>query len=374
MHLSKMVLAILCAISFNSAVRAQDSDKPSWSPSAAASYLDGRANRWLAWPSAARGQGTACISCHTALPYALSRSALGTELGESQPGTAEMKLIDNIKQRVDGWDKISGGSGDVKDPLVPFYQEKRRKSALGTEAVLNSLVLVNHDFRRGKGNWSEQTTKALTYLWQQQQDDGAWLWLEFGLKPWENNSAYFGASLAAIAVGMRGKDYQGQPAVQPKIAALKRHLQTHFAEQPLHHRVVGLWASSWLEGILDGEKAKLTEELLQLQEADGGWSLAKLGSKGGKNEWTAHGSYPENAVSDGYATGLVVLALRRSKVDAESPPLRKALAWLARQQQDGSWPALYPNRARDPQSEVGQFMREASTGFAVLALTEGKHQ
>ena len=169
-------------------------------------------------------------------------------------------------------------------------------------------MLVNFDVRRNKSIWSEDTLTALTHLWEQQQDDGAWLWLEFGLRPWESDSGYFGASLAAVAVGMVGKDYQGQPAVEPKVAVLKKYLRTRFASQPLHHRVMGLWADSWLPGSLDDEKAKLIEELIQRQEADGGWSLAKLGKSGAKSDWKAHGAYPESTLSDGYATGLVVLA------------------------------------------------------------------
>ena len=174
---------------------------------------------------------------------------------------------------------------------------------------------------------------------------------------------------------MAGKDYQSQPAVEPKVAALKKYLKTRLGSQPLHHRAVGLWASSWLPYLLDEEKTKLTQELVDLQEADGGWSLAKLGgnaSKAGKSDWTGHGTYPETALSDGYATGLVVLGLKRAGVAADSPPLQKAIAWLGRRQHEGTWPALYPNRPRDPQSDVGQFLREASGGFAILALMEVK--
>jgi squalene-hopene/tetraprenyl-beta-curcumene cyclase len=368
--------ALLCLPSaLQRDARAQVGDLPSWNPTAAANYLDGRASRWLDWASASRGQGTACISCHTTLPYALARPALGARLGETDAGPAEKKLIDNVKKRVSNWKLIVDGSKEGDDPLVPFYQEKRRKAALGTEAVLNSLVLVNYDAHRGKGQWSEQTKKALDHLWQQQQEDGAWLWLEFGLRPWENDSAYYGASLAAIAAGMMGDDYQKQPDVEQKVAALKKYLQTHFASQPLHHRVMALWATSWLPFLLAEQTTKLTEELKALQEADGGWSLAKLGSKNGKNNWQAHGSFPEGAASDGYATGLVVLALTRNEVGGvpfRVPPwIRKARDWLTSKQQQGNWPAQYPNRPRDPQSDVGQFMREASSGFAVLGLLEG---
>ena len=45
----------------------------SWDQKAAAAYLDQRANWWMEWPKSARDHETFCISCHTAVPYALSR-------------------------------------------------------------------------------------------------------------------------------------------------------------------------------------------------------------------------------------------------------------------------------------------------------------
>jgi hypothetical protein len=127
-----------------------------------------------------------------------------------------------------------------------------------------------------------------------------------------------------------------------------------------------------LPGVLAEEDGKkLIAEVLAVQEADGGWSLSKLGKKAtGGGNWPAHGVYPEGAVSDGYATGLVVLALKRAGVTADNPQLKKAVSWLGASQQEGTWPAQYPNRPRDPQTNVGRFMRDAATAFAVLALTE----
>src|SRR6185295_13386636 len=49
-----------------------------WNPEAAAAYLDHRADWWMGWQGAARDHGTFCVSCHTALPYALARPALRT--------------------------------------------------------------------------------------------------------------------------------------------------------------------------------------------------------------------------------------------------------------------------------------------------------
>ena len=41
------------------------------------------------------------------------------------------------------------------------------------EAVLNALILVNHDVRRAKGTLSAATKQALAHLWEQQQPNGA---------------------------------------------------------------------------------------------------------------------------------------------------------------------------------------------------------
>jgi squalene-hopene/tetraprenyl-beta-curcumene cyclase len=366
------VVLILLSSPVVGEARGGERGESTWSPAAAAKYLDDRAEFWLQWSSAARGQGTACIACHTTLPFALARPALAERLGEDGVRSPEQKLIDNVKKRVESWDKIVAGPTSEKDPFVPFYSGKRKPSALGTESVLNALVLVNYESRRLKEGFSTSTKKVLANLWQQQQQDGAWLWLDFDLNPWENDSAYYGASLAAVALGTAGREEYDRAEAQPKLAALKKFLSTQYAGQPLHHRVLALWASSRLPGVLtDAEKAKLIAELFGVQEADGGWSLAKLGRRAsGKGGWASHGVHPDGAISDGYATGLIVLALKRAGVAADNAQLKKAVAWLVSREKDGAWPALYPNRPRKPQENVGKFMRDASTGFAILALAE----
>src|SRR5207249_3013252 len=44
----------------------------SWDQKAAAAYLEKRAGWWITWPVAGRDHETFCISCHTAVPYALA--------------------------------------------------------------------------------------------------------------------------------------------------------------------------------------------------------------------------------------------------------------------------------------------------------------
>ena len=120
------------------------SDRGSWDPKAAAAYLDGRTAWWMAWPNAARDRGTFCVSCHTAVPYALARPALRSVLGERDRTPIEVKLLDNVGTRVTLWAEVA-----------PFYPDQTRglpktSESRGTEAILNALLLANRDAEQGR--------------------------------------------------------------------------------------------------------------------------------------------------------------------------------------------------------------------------------
>src|SRR6202030_3821615 len=84
----------------------------SWDEKAAAAYLDQRLAWWTGWVGATRDHQTFCISCHTAVPYALSRPALRNELAEKTPSANERKLLDNVTKRVRLWKEVA-----------PFYSD-----------------------------------------------------------------------------------------------------------------------------------------------------------------------------------------------------------------------------------------------------------
>src|SRR6266481_1839582 len=116
----------------------------SWNQRAAAAYLDQREGWWEAWPKAARDHETFCVSCHTALPYALSRPALRKELAEDAPSLNERRLLDNVTKRVRLWKKVA-----------PFYSDADRGAyktveSRGTESVLNALILASNDAQSGR--------------------------------------------------------------------------------------------------------------------------------------------------------------------------------------------------------------------------------
>ena len=114
------------------------------------------------------------------------------------------------------------------------------------------------------------------------------------------------------------------------------------------------------------QRDKLATELLSRQRADGGWSLKDLGN------WERVDNTPLQDSSDGYATGLVVLALEENGVT--DPRVSHGLDWLADNQDKttGAWPAWSLNKQRDPNSNIGQFMSDAATSYAILALDARK--
>ena len=345
----------------------------SWDPQAAAAYLDRRIEWWMGWSGAARDRGTFCFSCHTAVPYALARPSLRAALAEVAPTAPERQLMDDVRQRVRLWSATR-----------PFYTDERHgpgKSAQsrGTEAVLSALMLAWDDARSAR--LGADTRAALDNMWAVQQgsgpDRGAWAWLDFNLAPWEVPDAqYYGAALAALAVGVAPEDYRSIPQIQDRLQLLREYLARNYPAQSLHHRLVLLWASTRLEGLLASEQRQaLIEAALRAQNPDGGWSLSALISPSSRR-----GELLRDAVSDGYATGLVTLVLEQAAMPRALEAVRRGRSWLVRNQrghgglwvrgQEGFWVTHSLNKRRNPSSNVGLFMSDAATAYAVLALTQ----
>ena len=350
----------------------------SWDPKAAAAYLDYRAGWWMDWTGAARDNGTFCISCHTAMPYVLSPPALRPALAEQGPTVGERRLIDNVSKRVRLWKDIG-----------PYYSDAgydaTAAGSRGTESVLNALILASRDAQSGR--LSDDTRSAFDNMWALQQTTGesrgAWLWLQFDQEPWEaKDSPYYGAALAAIAVGTAPGGYGSRSEIQNNLQLLREYLNRESAAQSTISRVFLLWASTKLPGLLQPEQQRvIVNEVLSKQQGDGGWRLASLTWKW--NGWSLHGlvnmwiredGTPMDGKSDGVATGLVTLALQEAGVPRDNTQLQHGLSWLMSNQNatEGSWPASSINKRRHMSSDTGRFMSDAASAYAVLSLTESQ--
>ncbi|MBT9333250.1 hypothetical protein [Paracidobacterium acidisoli] len=343
----------------------QAASAPSWNQAAAAHYLDSRELWWQSWPKAQRDHATVCVSCHTVLPYALARKTLRTPSEEDALAAPERIMFSGIAKRVTLWNDVE-----------PFYKDGKSgptKSieSRGTEAVLNALILASYDARRGY--LTDLTRSAFAEAWALQrhsgENAGAWIWLNFHNAPWESNeSEYHGAALAALAVGTAPDDYQNEPEVRTHVKELRGYLGREYGAQPLVNRIVLLWASARLPGLLTAqERASLLQSIAAKQQPDGGWSLTGLGS------WKRRDNTALATGSDGYATGLTVLALEENGL-RRTPQVRRGLAWLGRNQNggEGFWPAWSLNKQRDAGADAAHFMDDAATGYAVLALEDAR--
>jgi len=340
-----------------------------WSEPAAAKYLDDREVWWQGWPKAQMDHGTVCISCHTNVPYAMARPALRAAMHDSATSGPEKVLLDNVEKRVSHWDE-----------MVPFYSDAengpgKTAESHSTEAVMNAVILTSYDARSAsrEGRIRPITRTALDAAWALQHqtgdDAGGWIWQDFHLSPWESSeSSYEGAAMLMLNLGAAPGIFAQTPKEKRHLELLKSYLRKHYAAQPLLNQIFAYWASATSPDLLTGrERANLLKTIQSLQQADGGWNLASM-DKLERVDKTA-----QPTASDGFATAIVALALEANTSARRDPSLDRGLAWLKRNQgSDGRWQAYSLNKQRDPESNIGKFMSDAATGYAVLALEQAK--
>jgi squalene-hopene/tetraprenyl-beta-curcumene cyclase len=288
-------------------------------------------------------------------------------LSEQGPSANERRLLDNVTKRVRLWKEVA-----------PFYSDADRGvhktvESRGTESVLNALILASNDAQSGR--LSNDTRAALANMWAEQQTTGekagAWSWLRFANEPWEaDDSDFYGATLAAVAAGRAPENYRARLEIQNHIEMLREYLNRERAAQTTINRVALLWASVKLPGLLAPEQQQaIISEVRSKQQADGGWNLSSL-----VGAWKRADGTPQEAQSDGYATGFITFVLQQAGIARDDAHLQQGLAWLAANQSktEGFWLSysLNKNEAHHLSPGTARFMNDAATAYAVLALTD----
>ena len=291
----------------------------------AAEYLDGVGVGWT--------RDRKCITCHTNMPYLMARPALPGDVGWK-----EVRAF--LEADVASWS--AGGK-----PRGEAY------------VVATALALAFNDSQT-TGKLHPLTKEALDRMWKGQKATGEWGWLKCDWPPMEHDD-YYGATLAAIAVGVAPEDYAKTGAAKAGIDKLKAYFQKTPAPD-LHHKAMLLWGSTLVDGLLtpDAQKA-IVGELRAKQHPDGGWGLPSLGAY--KRRDAMKTPNDPNAPSDGYGTGLMVYILRKAGVAAADPTLTKGVTWMkSNQRESGRW------YTRSLNNDKAHYIADAGSAFCVLAL------
>jgi NAD(P)-dependent dehydrogenase (short-subunit alcohol dehydrogenase family) len=305
-----------------------------------ANYARYGADVWARNPMARRsGEGEACISCHTSLPYALVEPLL--------PGDypAYTDLLQNIDNRIRTWndntpwyadDKLEEtaiAGGKPPDALKSFLNGPDSR---GVEAIFNAFIRTMKDAYAGQPA-STETKLALENMWNEQKQSGPaagrWGWIQANLVPWEvSDSDIWGASLACVATSVY-PNYSPEHQLGMLVESL-RQASTDPAVS-LHAKAAVIWcdAESGGEVLADGIAAGIAADLLALQRDDGGWALRDIGPWVGWEGSDADCCSGREVRSDSYATGFVSLALSRNQhrvPDGGMESLEKSAKWMTR--------------------------------------------
>jgi squalene-hopene/tetraprenyl-beta-curcumene cyclase len=299
-----------------------------FSSTKAAEFLDGVAVSWT--------RERRCGTCHTNVNYMLARPALGDV---ASAGMDEVRAF--FEGRVAHWED----------------DDREAKPRWDTEVVATAAALACNDAAT-TGRLHPSTRRALDKMWTLQRPDGAWDWLKCDWPPYEHDD-YYGATFAALGVGVAPEGYRETEAARRGLERLRHYLREN-PPPSLHHKAMLLWASMKLDGLMSpAQREQTIKELLDLQRPDGGWNLPSLG------DWRRRDGSPNDKETpgDGFGTGFVVYVLRQAGLPPEHKKIRRGVEWLrTHQRASGRW------FTRSLTSDKAHYISHAGTGFAVLAL------
>ncbi len=295
----------------------------------AAEYLDRSALNWQ--------KTKKCATCHTNLFYMAARPALKSIL----PDSGEVRVFYEDYRKV-RWEKKKPTEAQGFWPIV-----------VGTGLTFNDL--------QHTGKLSDVSREVLDIMWTVQRKDGGWRWPDCDYAPIEIDDHY-GVTVAALTIGIAPDNYAETPQAQAGLKKLRGYLKSN-PPKSLHHRAMLAWVSVRVDGIATDEQRKSTlTELLDRQLEDGGWCTGGL-----LTDWKGLERIDEKPVdskiSDGYATGFVIVVARELGVPANDPRLKRGITWIkANQRESGKW------FTQSPVHDCGNLISNVGSAYVVLAL------
>lgn len=248
---------------------------PDFSVSAASRYLDERAH--LAEKN--------CYACHSTFTYLTARSLIDP-------------LADEVMQTRVMLERFTEKCLDPK--TLPTVKTQH----IAAVRILVAVELARHDAVT-TGKLRPLTRAALDAIWKVQLADGGLKWLHVREAP-QAIDDWWPATMTALGVAAAPDDYAKTPSAAAGLEKLRGWFLAH-PPQTNHERALTLLADQAIGGIVkDEDRRPMLRDLLSDQRDDGGWSMASLAP------WQRPDKKPlDPNKSDGYATGVTVLALVR---------------------------------------------------------------
>ena len=290
-----------------------------------------------------------CVQCHANLMYAVARPLLASVLEPPPDMRTFLEWI--VTER---WPKTV-----VYDYIGPDHPARKGhgEQKIATEPIAIAIQLSSSD--RAVGKLHPATKRALEeVISRQRPDDGGFNYVRDGSADFMEE--FDQTMLAAVAVAAAPEKFAETEAAKKMLDGVRKYVKEHPAKLP-YQLGTRLWAAAHIADLqTDEERRSAVERLLSLQQADGGWSLARLLSD---NEKAKTGQFAAGLPSDGYGTGFVLFVARQSGIAADDGRLREGVNWLKKNQREsGRW--FVKSLANRP----GNLISNAGTAWAVLGL------
>ena len=279
-----------------------------------------------------------CISCHTNGWGLAAQPIIDPRSNEVVDGRTFAQQY--LTKSIDGDAKLHNQYGSIEG------------------MVATTAFLAMSDARSGK-EIHQATRKGLDNAWELLDESGTWeKWLQCNWPPFESD-AEFGPTLMLVALGelreianLKSQD----------INAAKR-LSNYLQDNPplsLHAKAMRLWAgNSWPNLIREQDRSAWQQELLDAQDADGGWSMASLAGPA----WKRDGGEGQTTTSEAYSTAFVTYVLLETGLAPQNAATDEGLHWLREHQREGGdW------FTRSPRRDGKHYISRAATAFALMAL------
>jgi hypothetical protein len=233
----------------------------------------------------------------------------------------------------------------LKDPnLQPFNQDKFGNAKTSLNTIYLTLALFPAQALDAQA--TEALKKFAAHLIAKQEADGSWSSGRTGYEPpiGDNGEVLTMQALLVLAlIDQKGQAPDGWTDSRDRALAWLRKTKPGDSNQALNLRAQLAQRFGKPE-----EVAPLVKQLLETQNADGGWSQVK------------------DRPSDALATGQTLYVLARLGQDIDKAEMRRGLAFLTRTQlKDGSW--WVPSRDK---GRKGLAISHYGSGWATLGLLQ----